>query len=157
MGLLGEDYTLGGNPLSFDFVQRDKEIAALKKISLFVSKKMKKIKKIKKQRVDAITKIKNGFKSHVQNFIMKIRVAIKITAAVIATKSRQLRCRSMARKIQKCVRTIYSRHMASKIIQNFFRRSTRIIFVRKQKYKHEKLKTERDSLMACLYDGNKSP
>lgn len=101
-------YTLG---------QRDKEIAALKRISLFFTKKKKKRKIIKKQRADAVTLIRNGLKSHVHAFIMKKRVAIKITAAVISTKSRQLRCRSMARKIQKCVRTIYNRHMASKMIQ----------------------------------------
>ena len=106
---------LGENP--FEFGPRDKEIAALRKISLFVSKKKNKRKKRKKQRADAVTKIKNGLKSHVHAFIMKRRVAIKITAAVISTKSRQLRCRSMARKIQKCVRTVYNRHMASKMIQ----------------------------------------
>jgi TPR repeat protein len=42
------------NPLSFEFGQRDKEIAALKKISLFVSKKKKNIKKIKKQKEEIV-------------------------------------------------------------------------------------------------------
>merc|ERR1712166_1549347 len=69
---------LGENP--FEFGPRDKEIAALRKISLFVSKKKNKRKKRKKQRADAVTKIKNGLKSHVHAFIMKRRVAIKITA-----------------------------------------------------------------------------